>query len=52
MIMPESETRSGLQRYEKPVFEKESELVFPREVIESFNGGRFCVQCSSCHGCQ
>jgi len=38
--------------YEKPVFEKQEGLVFPREVIEQFNGGRFCVQCSSCHGCQ
>jgi len=38
--------------YEKPVFEKQEGLVFPREVIEQFNGGRFCVQCSSCHGCR
>ena len=38
--------------YKKPVFEKQEGLVFPREVIEQFNGGRFCVQCSSCHGCQ
>lgn len=38
--------------YEKPVFEKQKGLIFPEEVIEQFNGGRFCVQCSSCHGCQ
>jgi len=38
--------------YEKPVFEKQKGLIFPKEVIEQFNGGRFCVQCSSCHGCQ
>jgi len=49
MSVPESKTGS---KYEKPVFEKESELRFPREVIEVFNGGRMCVQCSSCHGCQ
>jgi len=48
MSIPESKTTS---EYEKPVFEKESELTFPREVIEAFNGGRMCVQCSSCHGC-
>lgn len=38
--------------YEKPVFEKQEGLVFPREIIEQFNEGRFCVQCSSCHGCR
>lgn len=38
--------------YEKPVFEKQKEMVFPREVVEHFNGGRFCVQCSGCHGCR
>lgn len=39
-------------KYEKPVFEKEEELTFPVEIIEQFNGGRFCVQCSGCHGCR
>lgn len=38
--------------YEKPVFEKQEGLIFPREVIERFNGGRFCVQGSGCHGCR
>ena len=38
--------------YEKPVFIKEKELTFPKEIIEKFNGGRFCVQCSGCHGCR
>ncbi len=38
--------------YEKPIFAKQEGLVFPREVIEQFNGGRLCVQCSSCHGCK
>ena len=40
------------QVYRKPVFVKEKELTFPKEIIEKFNGGRFCVQCSSCHGCR
>lgn len=38
--------------YEKPLFEKEGEMVFPREIIEEFNGSKYCVQCSSCHGCR
>lgn len=38
--------------YKKPVFEKQERLSFPKEIIDQFNGGRFCVQCSSCHGCQ
>lgn len=38
--------------YKKPLFEKQEGLVFPREVIEQFNGGQFCVQCSGCHGCR
>lgn len=46
------EEMKGSRVYEKPVFEKQEGLVFPSEVIEQFNGGRFCVQCSSCHGCQ
>ena len=40
------------KKYEKPVFIKEKELIFPIEIIEKFNGGRFCVQCSGCHGCR
>jgi hypothetical protein len=38
--------------YEKPIFEKEKSLTFPKEIMEQFNGGRFCVQCSGCHGCR
>ena len=38
--------------YEKPAFKKELGLVFPKEVIEEISDGRFCVQCSSCHGCK
>jgi len=38
--------------YEKPLFEERKELTFPREIWERFNGGRFCMQCSGCHGCR
>ncbi len=38
--------------YEEPLFEKQIGMVFPQEIIEKFNGGHFCVQCSSCHGCK
>jgi hypothetical protein len=39
--------------YEKPLFEETAGLVFPRQILEAFNGkGRFCVQCSGCHGCR
>ncbi len=37
--------------YRKPVFIKEKSLSFPREIMEQFNGSRFCVQCSGCHSC-
>ncbi len=49
-VCVENVSKRGI--YEKPVFEKQERLVFPMEVIEQFNGGRFCVQYSSCHGCQ
>ena len=38
--------------YQKPLLEKQKEMVFPIEIMEKFNGGRFCLQCSSCHGCR
>jgi len=38
--------------WKKPVFEKEEEMKFTKEIMEKFNGGRFCVQCSACHGCR
>lgn len=43
--MPE---KKKVSKYEKPVFEKEKGLVFPKEIIqENFNGSRYCLQCSS-----
>lgn len=50
--MKEDKEKNSKEIYKKPVFEKEDGLTFPREIIEKFNGGRFCVQCSSCHGCR
>lgn len=40
------------KKYQKPVFTKEKKAVFEKEIMEKFNGGRFCVQCSGCHGCR
>ncbi len=38
--------------YKKPVFVKNEKMTFPMDIIAQFNGGRFCVQCSGCHGCR
>lgn len=38
--------------YEKPLFEEQPGMVFPKQILEKINGGRFCVQCSACHGCR
>lgn len=50
--MAEKKGTESCQIYKKPVFIQEKELTFPKEIIEKFNGGRLCVQCSSCHGCK
>ncbi len=50
--MVEERDRESRHVYKKPVFVKEKGLTFPKEIIEKFNGRRFCVQCSSCHGCK
>lgn len=49
--MKEKKFRKPRRVYKKPVFIKEKGLEFPKEIIEQFNDGRLCVQCSSCHGC-
>jgi len=38
--------------YQKPYVGERSEMTFPREIIEKFNNGRYCIQCSGCHGCR
>ncbi len=38
--------------YEKPLLKKQSGMNFPMQIVEKFNGGRFCLQCSGCHGCR
>ena len=50
--MEEKNNRESSQVYSKPMFIKEEKLTFPKEIIEKFNGGQFCVQCSRCHGCR
>jgi hypothetical protein len=42
----------GERVYEKPVFEKCAGMTFPIDIKESYNDGRYCVQCSACHGCR
>jgi hypothetical protein len=42
----------GKVAYQKPLFIKQEEMTFPTEIIEKLNGGRFCLQCSGCHGCR
>ncbi|MBA7465185.1 hypothetical protein ES707_00347 [subsurface metagenome] len=42
---------SSPREYQKPLFEKSKGMVFTAEIWEKFNGGRFCLQCSGCHGC-
>ncbi len=51
-LVKENKERSSVEIYEKPVFKKQDSLIFPQEIIEKFNHGRLCVQCSSCHGCK
>lgn len=38
--------------YEKPLFEEQSGMEFPMQILEKLNDGRFCLQCSGCHGCR
>jgi heterodisulfide reductase subunit C len=47
----QSKLRKEKASYQKPLFEKQKEMTFPKEIMEQLNGGRFCLQCSSCHGC-
>jgi len=44
--------KEKILRYQKPLFEKQEQMIFPKEIMEKFNGGRFCLQCSGCHGCR
>jgi len=40
-------------KYKKPVFEKEDGLTIGKEIVKCFNkNGKFCMQCSACHGCR
>ena len=44
--------RRGPRRYVKPVIIKQTKMTFPMDIMAKFNGGKFCVQCSGCHGCR
>jgi len=49
----EQQNNTKVQRtYEKPLFEEQKGLIFSEQILELYNNGRFCVQCSSCHGCR
>lgn len=45
-------TQQDKATYEKPLFEEQKSLIFPEEIWEEFNKGRFCMSCSSCHACR
>lgn len=49
---PAIQTKEKKVRYQKPLFQKQAQMTFPTEIMEKFNGGRFCLQCSGCHGCR
>ena len=38
--------------YEKPLFEKNSALIFPEKIWETLNNGKFVQTCSKCHHCR
>jgi hypothetical protein len=40
------------KRYQKPIVEKQASLVFPDEIWERLNGGKFQQSCSKCHHCR
>ena len=50
--MEEKLERPKQRIYEKPTIEKCEKMTFPAEIMDKFNGGRFCMQCSGCHGCR
>lgn len=37
--------------YEKPLFEESKGMEFTEEIWKKYSAGRFCMQCSACHGC-
>lgn len=38
--------------YKKPIFIKEEEMTYPKEIMEEWNEGKYCLQCTGCHGCR
>lgn len=39
-------------KYEKPLFKEQVGMIFPQQILERVNNGRFCTYCSGCHGCR
>ncbi len=39
-------------KYEKPKVVERQNLAFPKEIWDKFNSGKYCLQCSGCHGCR
>lgn len=48
------ETKKKVKKpvYEKPVVKESEGLTFTKEIWDKFNGDKFCLQCSGCHGCR
>lgn len=42
-------SQSEKKPYEKPVFIEKTEMTFPEEIWEEFNGGNWCFGCSNCN---
>ncbi|MFA5866348.1 MAG: hypothetical protein WC891_00065 [Actinomycetota bacterium] len=57
MAKIKSETKQAvgetkISSYQKPKLERKTSMEFPKEIAEKFNAGKFCIQCSGCHGCR
>jgi len=37
-----------MEKYEKPVFEEDDGMIFPQEIWEQFNEGKWCFGCTNC----
>lgn len=50
--MENENSKTKKKVYKKPTIVKNEKMTFPMDIIAKFNGGKFCVQCSGCHGCR
>lgn len=51
-IKPRNHNCGGPPVYEKPIIVRQNGMTFPMDIMELFNGGKYCMQCSGCHGCR